>query len=69
MFAVTCLLPSVLYLPKCAVFAQVCCICRISGKYSTLRQIQHTAAFQVYDMEIKQTFPFDHAHTKYNNAL
>ena len=28
---------------QCAVFAQVCCICRISGKYSTLGNRQVTA--------------------------
>ena len=41
-------------LSKCAVFAQV------------LGQIQHTCAFEVYNMEIKVHFPFDLAYTKYN---
>ena len=41
---------------KCAVLTQVCCISRISGKYSTLGQIQHAAAFQVYNMDIKAHF-------------
>ena len=48
MFAVTCLLPCVLF---------SCCISRKSGKYSTLGQIQHAAAFQVYNIEIKVHFP------------
>ena len=46
-----------LSIAKCAVFAQVCCISRKSGKYITLGQIQHAEAFQVYNMEIKVHFP------------
>ena len=41
-----------LSIAKCAVFAQPCCVSRKSGKYSTLGQIQHAAAFQVYNMEV-----------------
>ncbi len=62
MFAVTCLLPSVLYLPNRAVLAGNPANTTHLGKYN-IRQ----AAFQVYNMEIKYTFPFDRAHTKYNN--
>ena len=56
--------PSVLYLPKCAVLAG-----NPANTYSTLGQIQHAAAFQVYNMEIKVHFPFDRAHAKYNKYV
>ena len=45
-----------LSIAKCTVFAQPCCISQKSSKYSTLGQIQHAAAFQVYNMEIKVHF-------------
>ena len=56
MLAVTCLLPSVLYLPNRAVLAGNPANTAHLGKYSTLGQIQHAAAFQVYNMEIKVHF-------------
>ena len=45
---------------KCAVFAQVHVLYVFSGtwanSYSMLGQIQHTCAFEVYNMEIKVHF-------------
>ena len=40
------------------VYCQVCCICPSVLYLPDIRQIQHTAAFQVYNMELKSTlFP------------
>ena len=44
---------------KCAVFAHSCANTAHLGKYSTLFPV---------NMEIKVHFPFDLAHTKYNNV-
>ena len=37
--------------------------------FSELGQIQHTCAFEVYNMEIKVHFSFDLANAKYNNWI